>query len=143
MYRAVKNGETFALVGTPYYIKQKGENLIPCLEAEAQGVAINSIPYNLFGREPMTHENIAGEILLVWADDGDISQHQAAEIETVKEQLAQADDTAISLYEANLAQGELNQQQEEINQQQAAINQTTDDTLIDLYEQIEGLREQQ
>lgn len=143
MYRAIKDGETLALIGSPNYIRQKGDNLVLCQEAEAQGVAIDSIPYALFGREPMTHDLVAGEVILVWADDGAISQEQAAEVAAVKEQLAQADDTAIELYEANMAQGELNQQQEAINQQQANINQSTDDALIDLYEQVEGLREAQ
>lgn len=141
MYKAIKDGETLALIGSPNYIRQKGANLVLCSEAKAQGVAINSLPYALFGREPMTHDMVQGEVLLVWVDDGTVSQEQAAELVQVKEQLAQADDTAIELYEANLAQGELNQQQETINQQQAAINQSTDDTLIDLYEQVEGLKE--
>lgn len=142
MYKAIKNGETLALIGSPNYIKQSGPNFVLCEEAEAQGVAINSVPYAIFGREPMTAEGIE-EILLVWVDDGVISAEQAAEVSAVKTQLAQADDTAIELFEANLAQGELNQQQEAINQQQASINQTTDDTLIDLYEQVAALQESQ
>lgn len=53
MITIYKDGNRIALVEKPNYIRQDGDVYILCQESEAQGIAVNSVPYNLSDREPM------------------------------------------------------------------------------------------
>lgn len=79
----------------------------------AEGVAYYGTPY-LFADGAQVYE----------VDSGEEFKSVRSDADAMKAQLQQADDTAIELYEAHLAQVEINSAQ--------------DDTLIELYEMIGG-----
>lgn len=125
MYTVIRceDNSTIALVESPFYIRDNGNCFVPCSEEEAQGIALNGEAYNLLGHPglgdyPTVH--------LSKEDSGRIAEEQNTQLETHREQLAQADDTAIELYEALEAQEQ--------------INKTTDDALIELYEAVAALQ---
>lgn len=47
MYKIVKGSEVIGIVEAPRYIKQVDGIYVQAEESEAQGVAVNSTPYNL------------------------------------------------------------------------------------------------
>lgn len=57
MYKIVKDGKVLAYTDNVRYIKKHANGCyVPCEPAEAQGIALNSVPYNLPG-----HTEIDGE----------------------------------------------------------------------------------
>lgn len=113
MYQIYKDGETMAVVDEPIFIRRHTNGcFVQCPENQAQGIAIQSTPYQLLGRESM------GEGLeTVMAVEVDGGVYLSGEQATMKEDLAQADETAIDLYETTAAQ---------------------DEAIIELYEMIGG-----
>ena len=80
MYKIIKNGEQIAITEKLNFIKQaKNGVFYKCDEKEAQGVAINNTPYNIFGREPMA---VNDTVIIIEVDggqciqNGDENQHE-------------------------------------------------------------------
>lgn len=54
MYQILKNGSAIGMTEQPNYIrKHAGGFYLLCPEPEAQGVAVDGTPYNLYGRVEM------------------------------------------------------------------------------------------
>ena len=80
MYKIIKDGEQIAITEKLNFIKQAENGVFyNCDEKEAQGVAVNNTPYNIFGRAPMTANDT---VLIIEVDggkciqDGDESQSE-------------------------------------------------------------------
>ena len=111
MYKIIKDGAVLALTESPNYIRLHPDGFyILCDQSEAQGVAYHGTPY-LFADGAICCEVDGGAYFFSNQED-------------MKSQLQQADDTAIELYEAHMAQEEINTAQ--------------DDALIELYERLEA-----
>lgn len=119
MYQIMQDGQTIALVVDPVFItlSQNG-SYVPTTEDKARGISIDSTPYHLLGREELPG---LPTVMAIPVDGGSYFFNNQ---EDMKSQLQQADDTAIELYEANMAQEEINAAQ--------------DDALIEIYELIGG-----
>lgn len=113
MFKIKTETEVF-LVEHPVFIrKHKNGRYVLTDKDYAEGVSYRCIPY-LFADGVQVYEVDTGdEFKAVWED-----------ADTMKEQLQQADDTAIELYEAHMAQEEINTAQ--------------DDALIEIYERLEA-----
>ena len=69
MYRVFKNGEQIALIEKPVYIKCLSDGTFtPATEADCQGVAIDSVPYNLFSCTAMA--GVTETVVLCECDGG-------------------------------------------------------------------------
>lgn len=119
MYQIIQDGRTIALVADPVFItlSQNG-SYVPTTEDKARGISIDSMPYHLLGREELPG---LPTVMAVPVDGG---AHFFSNQEDMKSQLQQADDTAIELYEAHMAQ--------------EGINAAQDDALIEIYERLEA-----
>ena len=74
MYEIIKDGAVLALTESPNYIRLHPDGFyILCEQTEAQGVALNGIPYHLFGRTAM--EGLE-TVVLAETDAGRILQEQ-------------------------------------------------------------------
>lgn len=123
MYHVILNGVVIGSTEAPRYIAMGVNGAYQQVdEKDAQGLAFNSTPYNLLGLEPM--DETLETVSLNEVDTGTVVQEQGNSIETLQSDLANTDEVAIELYEANLKQQE--------------INQSMDDALIELYETIGG-----
>lgn len=120
MYKIIDSeGRELGITEQPYYIRLAANgSFAPCGEKDAQGVAVNGTPYHLLGREELPG---LPTVVAVPMDSGSYFFNNQ---EDMKSQLQQADDTAIELYEANMAQEKINAAQ--------------DDALIEIYELIGG-----
>ena len=119
MYQIIQDGRTIALVADPVFItlSQNG-SYVPTTEDKARGISIDSTPYHLLGREELPG---LPTVMAVPVDGG---AYFFSNQEDMKSQLQQADDAAIELYEAHMAQEEINAAQ--------------DDALIEIYERLEA-----
>ena len=81
-----------------------------CEKKDAIGVAFKKIAYNLFG-----HQDIegAGTVRIISVDSGDEICSSKENAAVLAAQLAETDEAAIELYEANLALEEANAEQDE------------------------------
>lgn len=81
-----------------------------CEQKDAIGVAFKNIVYNLFG-----HQDIegAGTVHIISVDSGDEIYRTKENAAVLAAQLAETDEAAIELYEANLALEEANAEQDE------------------------------
>lgn len=123
MYHVIKDGEIIGATDDLRYIAIGVNGVYQRVDKEkAQGLAFNSVPYNLLGLEPM--DTALETVSLNEVDAGRIAHKQDESIEQLQGDLANTDEVAIELYEANLKQQE--------------INQNTDDALIELYEAAGG-----
>ena len=114
MYRIITpSGESILTEKVNYIRVHKSGVYLLTDMSRAEGVAYHGTPY-LFKDGAACYEADSGEEFKSVRSDADI----------MKMQLQQADDTAIELYEAHLAQVEINTAQ--------------DDALIELYEMIGG-----
>ena len=108
MYQIIQDGQTIALVAEPVFITLSDSGcFIPATEDKARGIVIDSTPYHLLGREEL---NGLPTVMAIPVDGG---TYLFGAQENMKSQLADADETAISLYEAQDAQEEINAQQDE------------------------------
>jgi hypothetical protein len=120
MYQVTKDGTLIALVDEPRFITvARNGCFVQAPKAEARGIAINSTPYNLLGRESMRDD-----IPTVMCLEVDGGVYLSQEQEQLKADLAEADEAAIELYEANEAAAEVSAAQ--------------DEAIIELYEMIGG-----
>lgn len=114
MYRiTTPSGESILTEKVTYVRQHKSGVFLITDQKRADGVGYHGNFY-LFADGAQVHEVDSGEEFKSVRSDADI----------MKMQLQQADDTAIELYEAHLAQEEINAAQ--------------DDALIELYEMIGG-----
>ena len=124
MFRIIKtNGTELGVTESVNYIKiHKNGCYTTATKADAIGVAYNSVAYNLIG-----HEDIADTdtVIVRKIDGGKEINHLTEENKLVNEHLAEADEIAIELFEAGLAQD--------------AINAEQDEAIIDIYEMMGGL----
>ena len=75
MYRIIKDGETYAYVEEPRYIRQNSNGIfVKTTKDEAQGIALDSTPYNLFGREAM--DGVDETVMLSTLDSGSVIYSQ-------------------------------------------------------------------
>ena len=122
MFRIITtDGVELGITEEVRYIKinQRNGCFNACDKKEAIGIAFQSNPYNLFGHEEITDVKT---VLVVPVDGGtEISslQKKNAELTT---QLAETDEAAIELYEANILNEETNAEQ--------------DEAIIEIYEMI-------
>lgn len=113
MYKIIKNGAVIGLAAKPVYVMLLDNGYYGlCNAAEAGAVVYDGTVYPLGGE---------GGVLLVEVDAGTVLDEQRRQAES---QLASADEAAIELYEASLAQREITAAQ--------------DDALIELYEMLGG-----
>ena len=114
-------GKEIGFTNKVLYIKVNKYNgcFNECAKKDAIGIAFRSTPYNLYGHSEITG---ADTVIISEVDEG-------AELTTIKadnaaliEQLAEADEAAIQLYEANLALEEATAEQ--------------DEAIIEIYEKI-------
>lgn len=113
MYKIIQDGNAIGLSEHPVYVMLLDNGYYGlCGAAEAGAVVYDGTVYPLGGE---------GGVLLVEVDAGTVLDEQYAQLET---QLASADEAAIELYEASLAQREITAAQ--------------DDALIELYEMLGG-----
>lgn len=113
MFRIITtNGVELGVTETVNYIKKNPRNgcFNTCEEKDAIGVSFKSNPYNLFG-----HADIADveTVLVVKIDGGNEIDSVKAQNVSLTEQLAETDEAAIELYEANLIHEETNAEQDE------------------------------
>ena len=101
MYKVIKNGEQIAIIENPVYIKSLTDGVYtPATEADCQGIAINSVPYNLFGCDPMTGVN---ETVVLCECDGGIVMTNKADLVDGKVPESQLPKiSATSVYEATI-----------------------------------------
>ena len=124
MYRLITtNGAVLGVIETVTYIKRHPSNdCYTCAtEDDATGVAFNSTPYNLWGRETM----IDGEetIIIIPIDGGHEISGLMEKSDTHADHLAEVDEIAIELFEQNLKLEEVNAEQ--------------DEAIIEIYEAME------
>lgn len=114
MYRiTTPTGETHLTEKITYVRKHSSGVYLITDQKRAEGVGYQGNLY-LFADGAQVHEVDAGDEFKAVREDAD----------TMKAQLQQADDTAIELYEAHMAQEEINVAQ--------------DDALIEIYERLEA-----
>ena len=114
MYRiTTPSGETHLTEKITYVRQHSSGVYLITDQRHAEGIGYQGNFY-LFADGSQVHE----------VDGGDEFKAVREDADTMKAQLQQADDTAIELYEANLAQEEINAAQ--------------DDALIEIYELIGG-----
>lgn len=125
MYRLITmSGTILGVTEKVTYIKRHPSNdCYTCAtEDDATGVAFNSVPYNLCGRDVMIEDE---EVVIVVPIDGgreiNVLDGKSAEH---TDHLAEVDEIAIELYEANLAL--------------EAINAEQDEAIIEIYEIMEA-----
>ena len=125
MFRLINDAGCIGMTEKPTYIRpstHEGNNsYVLCPEPEASGIVFEGTIYRLCGREM---PGVTESVMLVPTDAGAELGGTNASVETLKADLATTDETAIELYEGQLAQQEINAAQ--------------DDALIDLYEKIGG-----
>lgn len=100
MYKIInqKTGSTIGYTDEPRYIYlAPSDSYVQCDEQSAQGIAYQSNPYNLFGREPLTAE--IDTVLVQKIDAGELVSQQEQKIKTLEEDLASTDEITIALYE--------------------------------------------
>ena len=69
MYKVMKECEQIALIENPIYIKCLSDGTFtPATEADCQGIAVDSVPYNLFGCNPM--DGVTETVVLCECDGG-------------------------------------------------------------------------
>lgn len=69
MYKVIKDGEQIALIEKPVYIKCLGDGTFtPATEVDCQGIAVDSVPYNLFGCNSM--DCVTETVMLCECDGG-------------------------------------------------------------------------
>ena len=114
MFRIITPDGTVFLTEKPNFIRMHTNSCFILTERnKAEGVAYGGVPY-LFADGTQVHEYDGGNKFMEMDEDS----------AAIHEQLAMVDETAIELYEANLAQEEINAAQ--------------DDALIEIYEMIGG-----
>jgi hypothetical protein len=71
MYKIVKDGELLSICDAPRYIKynERTASYVLTTEEEAEGVAVDSTPYELFGK---TLEGNQGVVLVNEVDGGEL-----------------------------------------------------------------------
>lgn len=125
MFKLINDWGCVGMTEAPTYIRpstHEGNNsYILCPEPEASGIVFEGTIYRLCGREM---PGVTESVMLVPADAGTELGGTNAQVQTLKDDLATTDETAIELYEGQLAQQEINAAQ--------------DDALIELYELIGG-----
>lgn len=113
MYKIIQDGNAIGLSEHPVYVMLLDNGYYGlCNAAEAGAVVYDGTVYPLGGE---------GGVILVETDAGTVLDERHAQLES---QLASADEAAIELYEASLAQREITAAQ--------------DDALIELYEMLGG-----
>lgn len=113
MNQIIKNGALIGLSAHPVYVMLLDNGYYGlCGAAEASAVVYDGTVYPLGGEDG---------VLLIETDAGTVLDEQRRQAES---QLASADEAAIELYEASLAQREITAAQ--------------DDALIELYEMLGG-----
>lgn len=113
MYKIIQDGNAIGFSEHPVYVMLLDNGYYGlCNAAEASAVVYDGTVYPLGGE---------GGVLLVEVDAGTVLDEQRRQAES---QLASADEAAIELYEASLAQREITAAQ--------------DDALIELYEMLGG-----
>lgn len=102
MYQII-NAETGAEIGKtdkPRYIKQSTDDcLIETIEKDAQGVAYDSTPYNLQGRDGVGAEVT---VLLRECDAGEIAKASEEELSAAKAELTNTQLALCTIYEQML-----------------------------------------
>ena len=122
MFKIIKGNGDIGMTEAPTYIKRAGNGcFVLCPEPEASGIAFGGNVYHLAGREPLEG---AETVSLEHIDGGKELDVALSGIEGLKADLATTDETAIQLYEAQLAKD--------------AVDAAQDDALIELYEMIGG-----
>lgn len=122
MFKIIRGDGSIGMTEAPTYVK-RAENgcFVLCPEPEASGIAFEGTVYHLAGREALEGvETVALEQI----DSGAELGAAFSGIEGLKADLATTDETAIQLYEAQLAKD--------------AVDAAQDDALIELYEMIGG-----
>ena len=116
MYKIIKkSGELVGYTEEPIYIRKHPNGCyVQTSQETAEGISYKSTPYSIGGLDG------ADEVLVVKQDADDIYM----DIKTAQEQFALADNTAIELYEMQMAQEQINAAQ--------------DDALVEIYEMIGG-----
>jgi hypothetical protein len=95
VYQIIKDGETMALVDEPVFIRlQENGCYGRTTEEEAQGISVQSTPYNLEGREPL--EEGLETVMAVPVDGGVYFSQQQQQFQATLEQM---DQIAVELYE--------------------------------------------
>ena len=76
MYKVIKDGEQIALIEKPVYIKCLSDGTFtPATEADCQGIAVDSVPYNLFGCNSM--DCVTETVMLCECDGGIVMTNKA------------------------------------------------------------------
>lgn len=76
MYKVFKDCEQIAIIEKPVYIKSLSDGTFtPATEADCQGIAINSVPYNLFGCTAM--DGVTDTVVLCECDGGIVMTNKA------------------------------------------------------------------
>ena len=122
MFRIITTeGVELGLTEDVRYIKRNERNgcFNRCDKADAIGVAFHSIPYNLRGHSDIPDTDT---VFVVEVDGGDKLYNVGEDTIALAEQLAETDEAAIELYEANLALEQVNADQ--------------DEAIIEIYEMI-------
>lgn len=122
MYRVIRDedGTELCMTEKVLYIKYGGTGtLVETSASDAIGVAVDSVPYNLFGHSEIPD---AEAVLVLEADGGRRIKDVETSTADILAQLILADETAIELYEAHAAQEEINLAQ--------------DESLIEIYEML-------
>lgn len=109
------NGAEIGLTDSVRFIKVSPEgSFVEASKEEAIGIAFNSVPYNLAGKNEIAE---AESVIIVETDSGREVSDLRAQAARQAEELAQSDETAIALYERQAQQ---------------------DEALIEIYEQLIG-----
>lgn len=113
MFRIITtNGVELGYTEKVRYIKINEYNKCfnACEKKDAIGVAFKSVAYNLYG-----HSEIEGAdtVLVIETDGGTELYNVRSNSDSLAKQLAETDEAAIELYEANLALEEANAEQDE------------------------------
>ena len=124
MYRIINiNGTELGNTDTVNYIRiGKSGCFVPTNKKNAIGVAYKGTPYNLMGSDVI--EN-AETVIIVEIDSGTTIDNLSQSVGENSEHLAEADEMAIELYEANLAL--------------EIVCAEHDEELINIYEKLEGV----
>jgi hypothetical protein len=114
MFRIINltTGKEIGLTDKVNYIKVNPKTgcYIPAKKEEAIGIAFKGIAYNIANR---TDIKDADSVMTVAIDGGSTLQDVKLKEHTLEAQLAETDEAAIELYEANLALEEANAEQDE------------------------------
>ena len=82
MYKIIKDGDPYAYVETPRYIKQNSRGIfVSATEADAQGIALDGTPYNLFNREAM--DGVEDTVMISALDAGIVVYSQQENINNI------------------------------------------------------------